>query len=79
MKEFVKIDEVKEGDTLIADAGLDCIQEGSKLVVYADSEGALYVKCNDGDGGRHYLEGQIGGPFGGFEPETHYVGFYKAP
>ena len=77
MREFARVDDVKPGDTLIADDGFDCIQEGTHLIVQKDSEGTLYVPCKGGEG-RHYLQGQIGGPFGGLEPETHYVGFYKA-
>lgn len=77
MREFARVDDVKEGDTLEADSNMHCIQPGSKLIVYSDGDGSLYVKCDDGDEGRHYLEGQLGGPFGGFEVETHYVGFWK--
>lgn len=74
MKEFARIDDVKAGDKLTPDDGFDCLKVGSVLVVQADADGKLYVPCDEGN---HYLNGQIGGPLGGFETETHYVGLYK--
>ncbi len=73
-KEFVKVEDVKEGDTLIADGGFECLNEGAKVMVLKDDNGNLCVQCGEG---YHNLTGQLGGPFGGFEQGTHYVGFWK--
>ena len=74
-REFAKASDVKEGDFLIADSGFDCIKPDAKLEVKANSSNELFVACNEG---MHCLDGQLGGPFGGFHTRTHYVGFYKA-
>lgn len=73
-REFAKVSEVKEGDFLHFDGGFDCIDEGAKLEVKNSPGHGLWVECREG---RHLLHGQLSGPFGGFDTETHYVGFYK--
>jgi len=76
MREFARINEVKAGDTLVADGGFDCLRPGQLCLVKTDpASDTLYVECSHG---QHALEGQLGGPFGGFDQDTHYVGFYKA-
>lgn len=52
---MTKLSELKAGDTLIADAGFTCMAAGETEVT-ADSEGSLYVVCEDGV---HYLAGQV--------------------
>lgn len=61
-------DDVKEGDTLIADGGFTCIGHGTELAVLFDEDtarGGLFVECADG---KHFLAGQL--------DEGHvYIGF----
>lgn len=64
-----KADEVHAGDTLIADGGFTCIRGGARLTVHADSEGHLYVECDEGS---HDLAGQL------TEADT-LIGLMKAP
>lgn len=52
----MKLDEVKAGDTIIADGGFPCMR-GAK-VVEADDKG-LFVPCDEG---KHYLDGQEDAP-----------------
>lgn len=64
--EVVKLADVKVGDKLIADGGFTCIPAGTVLIVHADEEETLYVRCSgpDEDEGyaptetRHTLDGQ---------------------
>lgn len=52
---FALVDEVKVGDTLIADGVFTCLKDGERLRVKIDKTG-LHVRCNKG---KHYLDGQI--------------------
>lgn len=52
--EYLKFEDVKEGDTVIIDEGFNCMKAGKKRV-YADEEEDLYIEC---DYGNHYLVGQ---------------------
>lgn len=49
----MKLNDLKAGDTIIADGGFTCMKAGEKIVE-ADDAG-LYVKCRSG---HHYLDGQ---------------------
>ena len=51
----MKFKDVNEGDTLIADGGFTCIDEGRCLLV-ENSGGGLFIACDEG---RHFLDGQI--------------------
>ena len=51
----MKFADVKEGDTLIADGGFTCINEGARLTV-KKSVGGLYVPC---ESGQHFLDSQV--------------------
>lgn len=80
---FVRADEVKAGDFLITDGGFTCIREGECKQVFQDPQyvgedeyAGLYIMCSEG---RHYLGGQLGGPFGGFDSDEHLVGLWKLP
>lgn len=58
-----KLADIKPGDVLIADGGFEphddsdtpCLAEGERLLVEADLQGEIYVRCR---AGRHYLDGQ---------------------
>ena len=63
----VPVDKVDYGTQLICDAGFNCLAEGSVVTVMDDIWG-LHVMCS-GDGGKHYLDGQLDDEGG------HYVGF----
>ena len=52
---FALVDEVKVGDTLIADGVFNCLKDGEKLRVKTDGKN-LYVRCDEG---KHYLNVQI--------------------
>ncbi len=52
---MTKLSEVKEGDTLIADAGFICLKPGEH-VVHEEYLGNCYLCCSHG---RHYLGAQI--------------------
>ena len=52
----MKLNEVKEGDKLVADSGFICIREGQVSEVFHTPEGCLAIPC---DGGHHLLDGQI--------------------
>ncbi len=71
MREFARIDDVKEGDTVVADRGFSCLISGKKYIVHNDETAprGLHVRCSEG---KHFLVGQID------KSETHYVGLYKA-
>lgn len=49
----MKLDEVKEGDTIIADGGFTCMKAGPRKVL--SDEHGLFVECAEG---KHYLDGQ---------------------
>lgn len=76
---FAKVEEVKEGMSLIADGGFTCLHDGDVLTVQKHPELAaanpdlpwlaLFVPCSDG---RHFLDGQI-------DDDGFYVGFKLAP
>ena len=51
--EKVNLNTAKPGDSLFADAGIDCIV--GRVTVARAETGALYVPCACG---RHYLDGQ---------------------
>lgn len=52
----MRLADVKEGDTIIADGGFTCIHPGP-VAVEGDAKG-LFVHCAEG---KHYLAGQEGG------------------
>lgn len=64
--EYVKLSELKEGDTIIADAGFTCMEPGPKEVM-KHGEG-LFVACKDGG---HWLDGQC-------DDGDHCIGFTKS-
>jgi hypothetical protein len=51
----VKVEQVKPGTVLKADAGFDCLSVDELVVVNEDNEG-LWIRC---DHGYHTLDGQI--------------------
>lgn len=53
---MLRLEDVKDGDVLIADAGFTCLPDGGARTVHEDNDGHLYVSCAEG---RHYLNGQI--------------------
>ena len=50
----MKLSDLKNGDTVVADEGFPCLEAGVHEVK-ADPYGALYIDCSVG---RHYLDGQ---------------------
>lgn len=54
---MTKLSEVREGDTLIADAGFECIKAGEHVV--RKGPNGLCIRCLFGN---HYLEGQEDSP-----------------
>jgi len=48
----MKLQDVKAGDKLIADAGFSCMPEGP-AIVEVDPKGQLYIRCQNGC---HYLD-----------------------
>jgi len=54
--EKANLNTISAGDSLIADAGIDCIV--GRVTVARGENGALYVPCACG---RHYLDGQADG------------------
>mgnify|MGYP000266944799 CR=1 FL=1 len=50
---MLKLEDVKVGDVLTADAGFTCMPAGQHEVKIDDT--GLYVEC---DHGKHYLDGQ---------------------
>lgn len=54
MSKWVKITELKEGDTVEV-SGFDCMEGKQNVLKTCDSH-ELYVRCNCG---RHYLIGQL--------------------
>lgn len=69
-KEFAKIKDVKAGDWLSTDGGFTCIKSNRMRKVYADDDGKLYIRCEDG---KHHLDGQRGDRLGNV---GRYVGLY---
>lgn len=51
----MKIDELKEGDTVIVDNGFSCMQSG-KYKIKSDFYGRLFIVCSKGF---YHLEGQV--------------------
>lgn len=49
-----KLEDLKPGDIIIADAGFTCLEPGEHKV-WEKHGGKLVVGCRDGD---HYLDGQ---------------------
>lgn len=68
MLNYAKENEIKAGDTVIADDGFTCIKDNARLKVNKDKKSELYVKCGCG---RHYLAGQL-------DDGDTYIGFTKA-
>lgn len=55
----VKLHEVKDGDTLIADGGFTCIPPGPVVIKYdpdRPGEAGLFFYCSEG---QHFLDGQV--------------------
>ena len=79
---FVLAADVRAGDFLVTDGGFTCLGEGEHKQVFQDEQyvgtddefTGLYIYCA---AGRHYLGGQLGGPFGGFDTDDHLVGLWK--
>jgi len=53
---YAKINDVKEGDKLIADAGFTCMRDGQVGTVVRTEAGDLAIPCDDG---LHCLDGQV--------------------
>lgn len=53
-KSYALLENVRAGDSLIADGGFQCLALGEVALVKSDEHG-LYVNCGDG---HHYLDGQ---------------------
>lgn len=66
MKEFVRLDTVKEGDILIATGLFQCIDEGQVCRVKAWPDGQLYVDCRAGPSHKHGLTKNADGFINGF-------------
>jgi len=66
----LKFADIKTGDILIPDAGFTCMSAGSEKTVLKDTDGSLYVTCEEGS---HLLCGQISS----HDPSL-IVGFIKA-
>ena len=52
----LKLNDVRAGDTLVADGGFTCLREGDRRVVKAAPNGRLFIEC---DASRHDLVGQL--------------------
>lgn len=73
----MRLQDVKEGDQVIADGGFTCLKDGAVLTVKTHPTiGAalgpghqLYVEC---DAGGHFLDGQT-------DDDGEIIGFAKAP
>jgi hypothetical protein len=67
MSGWISFEQVKEGQTIVADGGFTCMEAGPKLVEAGDH--GLFVRCQCG---QHYLDGQIddGDEVVGFHPES---------
>jgi hypothetical protein len=50
---MLRLEDLKAGDVVVADAGFTCIRPGAHTV--RDCDGVLYVECDDG---KHCLDGQ---------------------
>lgn len=72
----LKLDDIKPGETIIADDGFACMPGGPKTV--CECNGALYVECdgcgNPGAKARHFLDGHVDDPDTGIV-----VGFFRPP
>lgn len=65
-REYAKIKDVKEGDTVETDGDFTCRKAGRKSKVILDpNTNQLFIPCS---AGRHYLDGQ--------EKEDYYIGLY---
>lgn len=53
-REWARLSRTKIGDTLVADAGFECLPPGEHQVV-ANDTGRLAVRCSHG---LHFLDGQ---------------------
>jgi hypothetical protein len=51
--ERIKLNDLKPGDTIVADGGFTCLRAGEHKVW--EKHGQLVVVCDDGD---HFLDGQ---------------------
>lgn len=74
----MKLGDIKEGDTLIADDGFTCLKEGERLPVYSNGH-SLFVYCRGGEERleaerehQHYLGGQVS-----FDDGETIVGFRR--
>lgn len=52
----MKLNEVKEGDRLVADGGFTCMCEGQVGIVARTETGELFIPCAEG---LHCLDGQL--------------------
>ena len=66
--QWAKIDQVKPGTMLVADAGFTCMAGGAIKEVKAGPDGSLYVDCASG---HHDLAGQV--------EDDYYIGLTLSP
>lgn len=65
---WAKLKELKVGDKLQTDGGMDCMPDDKTRTVLVDPSGMLCVICNEGE---HNLSGQLA------DDENTLIGFYK--
>lgn len=65
-REWAKLSELKQGDTVTVDDGFDCLRPWTQHQVWVDSSNDLFIKC---DHGYHGLKGQA-------DNGNHLVGIY---
>jgi len=53
----VRLKDLRPGDRLIGFEAWGCVPDDAVRVVRADADGALYVRCREGE---HMLDGQVG-------------------
>lgn len=66
----MKLNEVKEGDRLVADGGFTCMRDGQVGVVFLMDDGKPALPC---DAGCHTLDGQVD------EKDGSIIGLAMAP
>lgn len=69
--EYAKLQELEVGETVLVDAGFDCMNAGAHIV--RKDAGGLFLFCTPKDSAtteHHYLEGL-------FDDGIHCVGIYK--
>lgn len=67
MRKFANINDITEGDVLIADCGFTCLENKQEVEVKEDKTGDLFVPCEQG---QHFLSGQL-------NEKGDLIGFYR--